>query len=80
MTIQSRLAHARAIRRAVREVFINGSGAGNRRGKTALFYEVTEDLITLLSDNQCRDLCRYFLQCTDLTTAERAQLLQILTE
>lgn len=80
MTIQSRLARARAIRRAVREVFVNGTGTGNRRQRNALFYEVTADLITLLSDNQCRDLCRYFLQCTDLTTAERAQLLQILTE
>lgn len=72
--MQKRLARSKAIRRAVRELYVNGTGEGNRRERNALFYEITEDLITKLSDNQCRTLCRLALQCEDLTEAERQQL------
>lgn len=78
MSLQKRLARSKVIRRAVRETFVNGTGAGNRRERNALFYEITEDLIATLSDNHCRDLCRLVLQCEDLTDAERQQILDIL--
>lgn len=77
-TLQRRLARSKAIRRAMRSVFVNGTGAPDRRERNALFYEIAEDIITRFSDNQCRDLCSLFLQAADLTEAERKELLKIL--
>ena len=77
MTIQKRLARSKAMKRAIRELYTNGT-PGNRREANALFYEITEEIIACYSDNQCRDLCRFFLQAEDLTAAERQQLKEIL--
>ena len=76
MTIQEKTARSRAIKRGIRECFAAEIGRGQEA--KAIVYEIAGDLISLLSDNQCRDLCFMALQCEDLTAAEQRELQNIL--
>lgn len=74
--LQRQFCRAKAMRRAMQEYL--AAETGLLRGYKRMYNDLFREMIAGMTDNQIRDALYYALQCDDLTTEERAEILRIL--